>query len=175
MSLRTIEIFGTACPLILGVLLAAPAAAQVVQATVEVQGMSCPFCAFGVEKRLGKVDGVGAVEIAMKEGRATVRAREGASIDLAGVPEAVRRAGFTPGRLDVEAVGVAHRGEGASEPGWVLAVGEEEILLADLPAALAPRLADLARRQTSIRVRGVLRLAVEGRPVLTPVEVEEVR
>lgn len=175
MSLRTIEIFSTACSLILGVLLAAPAAAQVVQATVEVQGMSCPFCAFGVEKRLGKVGGVGAVEIAMKEGRATVRARKGASLDFAEIPGAVRRAGFTPGRLVVEAVGVARRGDAGPEPGWVLAAGEEEILLADLPAELAPRLADLARRQASIRVRGVLRMPAEGRPVLTPVEVEVVR
>jgi len=43
-------------------------AGQVRSATVEVKGMSCPFCAFGVEKRLGAVAGVDQVIVSMKGG-----------------------------------------------------------------------------------------------------------
>ena len=43
-----------------------PANAQVSSVTVGVDGMSCPFCAFGVEKRLKKVDGAGSVKVAVE-------------------------------------------------------------------------------------------------------------
>ena len=85
------------------------AAAQVGRATVEVKGMSCPFCAFGVEKRLGAVAGVDRVIVDMKDGSAELTASKGQSIDLAAVPDAVRRAGFTPGRIEVTVRGTVRR------------------------------------------------------------------
>ena len=59
-----------------------PAHAQVESATVVVEGMSCPFCAFGVEKRLKKVRGVGSIEVNMGVGSASMTASEGESIDF---------------------------------------------------------------------------------------------
>jgi len=85
------------------------AAAQVTTATVEVKGMSCPFCAFGVEKRLGAVGGVDQVIVSMKGGSAELTAAKDQSIDLSAVPEAVRRAGFTPGRIEATVRGAVRR------------------------------------------------------------------
>lgn len=158
---------------VLAMALALPAAAQVVRATVEVEGLACPFCAYGVEKRLRRVAGVGSVAVEMKEGRAVVEAADGASIDLAGLPEAVREAGFTPGRLEIEAAGVLGRPGTGADRGWVLILGEkEEILLVEIPRELAGRLADLAARDAAVRVHGRVRLPVEERPVVVPSAVE---
>ncbi len=158
---------------VLALTLAAPATAQVVRATVEVEGMSCPFCAFGVEKRLRRVEGVGSVAVEMKEGRAVVEAADGASIDLAGLPEAVRKAGFTPGRLEIDAVGVLGRPGAGTDRAWTLIVAEkEEILLVEVSRELAGRLADLAAGDAPVRVRGRVRLPIEERPAVVPSAVE---
>ena len=42
------------------------------QIIVRVDGASCPFCAFGLEKRLGHIEGVADVKIEMKAGKAIV-------------------------------------------------------------------------------------------------------
>ena len=46
--------------------------AQIYSLSVVVEGMSCPFCVYGVEKKLKKVEGVKSVIISMKDGVATL-------------------------------------------------------------------------------------------------------
>ncbi len=87
--------------LITGLLLAAPLTPVSAQensmqsATIQVDGLSCPFCAYGLEKHLKKVKGVEDVEINMKSGKATVAFKSGAQVDDAALSEAVTKAGFT--------------------------------------------------------------------------------
>ncbi len=87
--------------LLLGLLLTAPIAPVSAQevgaqsATITVDGLSCPFCAYGLEKHLKKVNGVEGVEINMKSGKATVVLKPGTQVDDAILKEAVKKAGFT--------------------------------------------------------------------------------
>ena len=55
----------------LALLLAIPVTSQaeILEATLQVNGMSCPFCAFGIEKKLRSVDGVQEVDVLLDEGR----------------------------------------------------------------------------------------------------------
>jgi copper chaperone CopZ len=39
---------------------------------IEIKGMACPYCAFGMEKKLKEVSGVDNVEIELKEGLAYI-------------------------------------------------------------------------------------------------------
>ena len=63
--------------------------------SIQVDGLACPFCAYGIEKRLRTVDGVLAVEIDIGSGRVTVIMHEGARLDEETARRAVRSAGFT--------------------------------------------------------------------------------
>jgi len=87
--------------LITGLLLAAPFTTVQAQgggtqsATIQVDGLSCPFCAYGLEKHLKKINGVEGVEINMKSGKATVALKSGAQVDDTALSEAVKKAGFT--------------------------------------------------------------------------------
>ncbi len=87
--------------LITGLLLAAPLTPVSAQesstqsATIQVDGLSCPFCAYGLEKHLKKVKGVEGVKINMKSGKATVAIKSGAQVDDTALREAVTKAGFT--------------------------------------------------------------------------------
>jgi len=87
--------------LITGILLAAPVMSAQAQdghapsATIRVDGLSCPFCAYGLEKHLKKVAGVEGVDINMKDGQAVVHLKPDAKVDAAALREAVKKAGFT--------------------------------------------------------------------------------
>lgn len=85
--------------------------AQVEVVAVAVDGLACPFCAFGLEKRIKKVPGVAKVEVDVAGGRAEVSATRGESVDFASIPGAVGKAGFTAGKLQLTVVGTLKPGE----------------------------------------------------------------
>jgi len=80
-------------------LLLAPATAFADAARYElrVEGLACPFCAYGIEKELQEIDGVTAVETHIKDGAVIVTMADGATLDKATAKEAVKAAGFTLG------------------------------------------------------------------------------
>ena len=151
-----------------------PAAqAEVHSATVAVDGMSCPFCAFGVEKRLKKVDGVQSVAIHTKEGSATLEAKGGESIAVGQIPEAVERAGFTPGEITVDAEGRVTTDE---QGRVVLQVSgtDQAFLLATFEAKMEERLHSLAARGASVNVQGPLHPHADDLSAISPETIEEV-
>jgi len=87
--------------LITGMLLAVPIISAQAQdageqsATIQVDGLSCPFCAYGLEKHLKKIAGVEGVDINMKDGKAIVHLKPDVQVDDAALKTAVKKAGFT--------------------------------------------------------------------------------
>jgi len=69
------------------------------QVIIQVDGLSCPFCAYGLEKHLKKIQGVQSVQIDMQSGKATVAFKSKTKIDDATLTEAVRKAGFTARKI----------------------------------------------------------------------------
>jgi mercuric ion binding protein len=59
-----------------------------------VDGLACPFCAYGVEKQLGKLAGVERIDIEIGAGTLTLTLAEGAVLDEATARRAVEAAGF---------------------------------------------------------------------------------
>jgi mercuric ion binding protein len=76
-------------------LAAAWAGADVQRVQMLVDGLACPFCAYGLEKNLRAVKGVQSVEIRMNEGLITLRPKRDAAINLTRAHDAVRDSGFT--------------------------------------------------------------------------------
>jgi periplasmic mercuric ion binding protein len=62
---------------------------------VAVDGLACPFCAYGLEKKLKKLDGVEALVVDMDAGKVRMKLKEGATLSEARIREAVSDAGFT--------------------------------------------------------------------------------
>ena len=60
-----------------------------------VDGLACPFCAYGVEKKVGGLDGVEKIDIDIDGGIVEVTLADGASLDEATAKQAVDDAGFT--------------------------------------------------------------------------------
>ncbi len=62
---------------------------------VNVDGLSCPFCAYGLEKKLKKMDGVTKIEIDVPNAFALLTIADGKSVSEELIRDKVKDAGFT--------------------------------------------------------------------------------
>ncbi len=65
----------------------------------QANGMSCPFCAYGVRKELLTVPGVKSVSVNLAKSQATVTLSPGAKVTDEQIRHAIREAGFSPGPI----------------------------------------------------------------------------
>ncbi|MFQ6115598.1 MAG: heavy-metal-associated domain-containing protein [bacterium] len=70
--------------------------------TLRVDGLACPFCAYGLEKKLKRLEGVEKLDIKINEGVVILYFKEGAKIDKQVIAKKVKEAGFTPRELQIE-------------------------------------------------------------------------
>ena len=69
------------------------------QIEVTILGMSCPFCAYGVEKKLKNLEGVTDLEVVLETGIATLALGEDADISNELLQKAVKEAGFEVAKI----------------------------------------------------------------------------
>jgi copper chaperone CopZ len=63
---------------------------------IRVDGLSCPFCAYGLEKKLKKVDGAKNLLIELEEGLVSLDVPNNKKPSEAAIKKIVTDAGFTP-------------------------------------------------------------------------------
>lgn len=72
-------------------------------AVVAVNGMACPFCAYGLRKELLNLPAVKDVQVDLNKSQATVAVKQDSEVTEAEIAQAVKKAGFTPGSVQCEA------------------------------------------------------------------------
>lgn len=77
------------------ILCAGAALAEDAHYLVQVDGLNCPFCAYGIEKQLLKLDGVKNVETELVLGQIAVQVEDGVTLSEETVREIIRDSGFT--------------------------------------------------------------------------------
>ena len=83
--------------------------AEPTELEVKVDGLACPFCAYGMEKQLKKVEGVEELKILIDEGRAILKLREGAPLDVSEIKDVIKKQGFTPRKATLSLSGSLSR------------------------------------------------------------------
>lgn len=61
---------------------------------IEVDGLACPFCAYGIEKKLKKIAGVEKLAVHLEAGKVEIKLKEGARVSEERLKEAIADAGF---------------------------------------------------------------------------------
>ncbi|MBT5472423.1 MAG: heavy-metal-associated domain-containing protein [Nitrospina sp.] len=61
---------------------------------IKVEGLYCPFCSYGLEKQVKKIEGFKSVQINIKEGTAEIEFKSGVEISEKAILTAVEDAGF---------------------------------------------------------------------------------
>jgi len=72
---------------------------------IEILGMTCPFCAYGIKKNLIKLPGVDEAQVSLESKKARVVMQPGQSPDEQRVREVIFDAGFTPGASELHTDG----------------------------------------------------------------------
>lgn len=75
--------------------LTTPLFAQVQQVILRVDGLACPFCAYGLEKKLKKLEGVEDFDIKINEGKVILTWKKDKPLNIENIDNAVENAGFT--------------------------------------------------------------------------------
>ena len=126
--------------------------------TISVEGLACPFCTYGIEKRLKKLDFVQDIKSSLKDGKVTFRVTEGKTPDLDKVKAAVKRAGFTARDILLTAIGTLNFKD---DKIWLaLRRSKEKLSLADSASTLTP---EIRKRLSELAKAGVV-AAITGRP-----------
>ncbi|PAP74526.1 heavy-metal-associated domain-containing protein [Rubrivirga marina] len=110
MTLRLLALLGLAA-----LLAPPPAHAQIQQARQAVFGMDCSPCAYALERRLGRLDGVEGVTVSLNDAEAVVRLRGANDALLGALREAVREAGFDPRATTLRVAGTLRQTGGRWE------------------------------------------------------------
>jgi len=72
---------------------------------VKVDGLACPFCAYGLEKKLKDYEGISDLKILVDEGYAVFRLPYGKTPHLAELKERVKKGGFTAKDITINVSG----------------------------------------------------------------------
>jgi copper chaperone CopZ len=67
---------------------------------IKVEGLYCPFCAYGLEKQLKKLNGFKKMEVNLKHGIAELHIRPGVTVTDAAIQTAVEDAGFDSASIE---------------------------------------------------------------------------
>lgn len=65
------------------------------QYAMRVDGLACPYCAYGIEKKLKQIEGVEKIDVDLEKGLVTVNVREGVEITEPQMKQLFKDAGFT--------------------------------------------------------------------------------
>ncbi|MBI2382032.1 MAG: heavy-metal-associated domain-containing protein [Gammaproteobacteria bacterium] len=68
---------------------------------IAVKGMTCPFCAYGLEKNLGKAAEVDHAAASLKDQNVHIVLKPGTQPDIGRYKQLIHDAGFTPGEAKV--------------------------------------------------------------------------
>lgn len=150
----------------------APLYAQIEELILRVDGLACPFCAFGLEKKIMKLQGVTSYDVDMKVGKVHVGLAEDARLELDKIRAAVKDAGYTLRGIFLRAKGKIEK----TASGFVLVVGgsHERLLLFEnaaaakeyhagdapektaLSEAFAEKLSQYASREAQVQIEGAV-------------------
>ena len=76
-------------------LFATPAYAEGANYQIRVDGLACPYCAYGVEKKLKQIDGVKKIDVDLDKGLVAVDVAEGTTLTEPQMKKLFKDAGFT--------------------------------------------------------------------------------
>ena len=112
-----------------------PAIAQVQGVEMQVNGMTCPFCVYGIEKKLEAVEEVQSVSSNLKRGTIFIELKNNKPINIGRLNEAIHESGFTPGGKKINATGklTTYKLEGKENPALKVTGSGQVFLLTGAP------------------------------------------
>ena len=74
------------------------------QYKMRVDGLACPYCAYGIEKKLNQIDGVEKIDVDLNKGLVVVDVADGIKLSEEQMTQLFKDAGFTYRSMTEEAL-----------------------------------------------------------------------
>ncbi len=86
--------------------LSQPAVAETNEYVLRVDGLACPYCAYGIEKKLKNLDGVidNSINVDLDRGIVAFKARSGDDLNEEALKRLINDAGFTLRNIQIKTV-----------------------------------------------------------------------
>ncbi len=132
----------------------AVATSDTTELSVRVDGLTCPFCGYGIEKRIKRLEAVATYRVNVREGTVTLVFSPGRAVRPEEVREAITASGFTARGMILAATGVVAYVD--SHPTFTLAGVEPSIRYRVSADSKASGLDAMARSRVRVRIMGRL-------------------
>jgi len=112
-----------------------PSFAEINNVEMQVDGMTCPFCVYGIEKKLEALGEVKDASSNLKTGIVDIKLEGNGPLDIERLNEAIRESGFTPGKIKIKATGevTKYKLEGKENPALKVTGTDQVFLLTSAP------------------------------------------
>ncbi len=112
-----------------------PAFAEINSVEMHVDGMTCPFCVYGIEKKLEALGEVKDASSNLKMGTVSIKLKKNEPLDIGRLNEAIHESGFTPGGIKINATGrlTTYKLEGKENPALKITGSRQVFLLTGAP------------------------------------------
>jgi copper chaperone CopZ len=100
--------------------------AQLLEVKQTVFGMDCAPCAYGLEKRIQKMDGIQSVSVSLNDGLLTADLKQGNTLRLEGIRKAIEESGFKAKEATITVAGKITKNDSET---YVLETGSGERFL----------------------------------------------
>ena len=153
-----------------------PLRAEIQEVKIKVKGLSCPFCVYGIESHIKKVNGVDKVTTNLKKSEVVLQYKSTASFDLKSIQKAVTEGGFTLGSATVTVLGVVTRKDDYFQFN-VLGTDSSFLLFGDehqeLSEDILSRLDKASKTRQTLQITGRVHSHKEALPGLSVEELKE--
>ena len=149
-----------------GTFLPRVAHSRILEVTVTVEGLACPFCAYGIEKKLKRVEGVRSIDVEMERGIVIITAENDRSVNIGQVPEAVEDSGFSLKQMKVRVTGTARKNGGK----FLLQYGgpDELLTIGDMKTEQKKQFSEYVETGKAVEAQGIVQEQSEGVWTLYP-------
>lgn len=126
--------------------------AQIEKIEMGVEGLSCPFCVWGLEKKLKEVKSLDKFSIHLKQAKADLYLKPNARLNIQALKKAVREAGFSAGYMRIRA-----KGNLVEEKGNILfhiRNTDQKFLVYETETVPKNKLMDMLKRNAEVLMEG---------------------
>lgn len=127
--------------------------AEIKEVEIKIDGLSCPFCVWGLKKQMKKIKNIEVLDISLKKSMAKVTLKKGSMLDIKDYKDAVKDSGFSIREISVAAEG------GIESYGDFLALkvsGTDQLFILDNTKEIQPG--------SNVLIKGVVHQHVKDKP-----------
>lgn len=147
--------------------------AEIEKVEIGVDGLSCPFCVWGLEKKLKEVKSIDKISVYLKQAKAEVSLKPNTPLNIDNIKKAVKEAGFSVSYIYIIATG--NLVEKKDQILFYIKGLGQEFSVYETDTMSKAKLLEIVKSNVTIRIEGKIHEHKEMAPSLSIEKIELLR